>query len=141
MRDANTLSDGMSLGFPATFGDIASALRTIMAAPMLCSLSLSLLRDLELVLAESLNNVAEHAYAGINDGSVSVCISRDDQTVRIEIQDTGQAMPKKIADVSDAPPMDEGGRGWLLIRSLCKSVHYRRDQGVNHLTLEFISSD
>jgi anti-sigma regulatory factor (Ser/Thr protein kinase) len=50
-------------------------------------------------------------------------------------------MPEKIADDSGAVPMDEGGRGWLLIRSLCKSVNYRRDQGVNHLTLEFISSD
>jgi serine/threonine-protein kinase RsbW len=100
-------------------------------------------RDLELVLAEALNNVAEHAYAQMPGGEVRVTVTRKSDHLLISIRDHGVAMPVHRPQVPTPTEngSSEGGRGWLLINALCRKVSYERLAGTNRLMLEFLSSD
>ena len=98
---------------------------------------------IELVLAEILNNIMEHAYPESSDGGpIDIsCIQKPDG-LHVEIRDHGEEMPERKlplgrlksldVDVSDLP---EGGFGWFLIRHLAKDVTYGRDGAENLLSL------
>jgi serine/threonine-protein kinase RsbW len=89
----------------------------------------------ELVLAEVLNNVAEHAYAGTS-GHVAVTVALDRDGLRCDVVDEGVSMPGGVLPRGDLPtdPMAEGGFGWHLIRSLTRNLQYRRQRGANRLS-------
>jgi serine/threonine-protein kinase RsbW len=76
----------------------------------------------ELVLAEVLNNVAEHAYAG-GSGPVEVGLAPRPCGIACRIVDSGLAMPngqlpRGTCHRSTPGDLPEGGFGWHLIRSL-----------------------
>jgi serine/threonine-protein kinase RsbW len=95
----------------------------------------------ELVLAEVLNNVAEHAYAG-GSGPVEVALAATPQGIACKVIDRGLAMPQDqppeglLPPVGTNPPDDlpEGGFGWFLIRSLTADLTYARSAGRNRLS-------
>lgn len=97
--------------------------------------------DLQLVLAEVLNNVVEHAYAHQGYGWVRLTLAEKAGGVRASILDEGCAMPDhKVPSparhslngpLSDLP---EGGFGWALIHDLAKDLKYRRKGNRNHLS-------
>lgn len=95
----------------------------------------------ELVLAEVLNNVAEHAYAG-GSGPVEVGLSAIPNGIACRIIDRGLAMPEgalpegRLPATGTALPEDlpEGGFGWHLIRSLTADLSYARSAGQNRLS-------
>lgn len=96
----------------------------------------------ELVLAEALNNIVEHAYGGRADGRISVAIRRCNLGLCLVLRDHGSAMPGLSPPTGrdpSVPPLlgnlPEGGFGWLLIRALASDVVYRRAPGCNHLML------
>ena len=97
----------------------------------------------ELVLAEALNNVVEHAYAGRN-GQIELTIQRSQSGLRCAIVDEGHPMPNgtlptgnlDAAFSSDSLP--EGGFGWHLIRSLSHDLRYDRQKGRNHLSFRIL---
>lgn len=95
----------------------------------------------ELVLAEVLNNVVEHAY-GEAGGRVEVSLQKGPGGVQCLITDEGRAMPGgelpegrlpggPEINLSDLP---EGGFGWHLIRSLSTDLTYARVDGQNRLS-------
>lgn len=97
---------------------------------------------LELALAEVLNNIIEHAYAGQVPGQVSVSVARSarDNALVCRIEDDGQPMPgltlpegrmQPVADRTE--DLAEGGWGWALIRALTRDISYRRSGNRNHL--------
>lgn len=94
----------------------------------------------EIVLAEALNNIAEHAYAASGTGAIHVALTVLEGHLLMEIVDEGAALPgltpppckQPCLDASDLP---EGGFGWFLIRSLTESLRYERKGGTNHLQL------
>jgi serine/threonine-protein kinase RsbW len=96
---------------------------------------------LELALAEALNNVVEHAYAG-QCGTISLSIEVDHQTLHCQIVDQGGAMPgltPPLGHTSEALAahrdlMCEGGWGWHLIRSLTQDLVYDRVGDENRLS-------
>jgi serine/threonine-protein kinase RsbW len=105
------------------------------------------LQRVELVVAEALNNVYEHA-CGYADGIYVAATARlDPPLVRIEVVDRGAPMPglalperaerRSPAEARNLPreAMPEGGWGWMLIRDLTRSVHYERRDDGNHLHL------
>lgn len=102
----------------------------------------------ELVMAEALNNIVEHAYAGRLDGSISYDVQARPDAVVIEITDSGVVLPDgslptgKPADLN-APREDvaEGGYGWLMIRTLATDVRYTRLRRTNRLSLRVALSD
>ena len=95
----------------------------------------------EQVLAEVLNNVAEHAYAG-GAGDITVTLWRCPAGLSCLIIDQGREMPMGreppglLPDAANLPLADlpEGGFGWHLIRTLTADLHYVRDQGQNRLS-------
>lgn len=97
--------------------------------------------NLELTLAEVLNNIVEHAYAGRPPGYVRLAVTRESTAVFCRVEDDGQPMPGlrlpegAIAPVADRiEDMAEGGWGWALIRALTYDLAYERCIGRNHLT-------
>ena len=100
----------------------------------------SFLGNVELVLAEAVNNVIEHAYANIHGGQVEIRLEKTDSGIVVFLEDDGAAMPDGMApegrlhdlkvDLKDLP---EGGFGWFLIRELTDSLEFNRIGNRNQL--------
>jgi serine/threonine-protein kinase RsbW len=94
----------------------------------------------ETVLAEVLNNIVEHAYAGANGGDIGLVLARDVDGLAVELTDDGAPMPGGRLPEPRPAPLDvaledlpEGGFGWNVIRDLTAGLAYRRVNGVNRL--------
>lgn len=93
---------------------------------------------LELVLAEVMNNVAEHAglvpMAGTESRVMHLCVVMHDNGLSCAITDDGGSLPADCLLPRSLPalnPLDlpEGGFGWYLIQGLTQSLcYYREDQ-------------
>ncbi len=104
--------------------------------------------DVRIALAEAINNVVEHAYAGTTPENVHVKCSLGAENLEILITDSGVPMPEGALGtrvpasvdtvLSDLP---EGGFGWYLIRTLTSNVQYERRGGCNRLSLLFDFSE
>jgi serine/threonine-protein kinase RsbW len=99
------------------------------------------LATVEVVLAEVMNNIAEHAYAWRRDGEMLLVLRHTPEGLRISVSDEGMAMPDLAIPVGKgldpAAPLSEvaeGGFGWLIIRQLARELSYTRQDGVNHLS-------
>jgi serine/threonine-protein kinase RsbW len=87
---------------------------------------------MQIVLAEALNNIVEHAYSG-TIGVVELEAARGDAGLAFTITDRGLPMPDgevplgRIPDYpSDPSEMPEGGFGWFLIHDLTHELSYQR---------------
>jgi serine/threonine-protein kinase RsbW len=97
--------------------------------------------SIELVLAEVLNNIGEHAYRGMDEGSIQLSVWASGDTLHFEARDAGLPMPNGRMPAGRAARVDcpleeipEGGFGWYLIRHLTADLHYARVGEINHLT-------
>jgi serine/threonine-protein kinase RsbW len=92
----------------------------------------------EIVLAEALNNIVEHAYAN-SQGNIEISLKMQEDGLLVCITDSGLPMPDGALPDCPRPTTDpqqdlpEGGFGWFLIRSLSKDLSYRRDGPHNQL--------
>lgn len=97
----------------------------------------------ELVMAEVLNNIVEHAYPDpAQVGPICIVCVHQSNGLLVEICDSGHAMPKerlpigRLASVDvDLQDMPEGGFGWFLIQHLAKDVSYQRVGNENYLNM------
>ncbi|WP_166434057.1 ATP-binding protein [Roseovarius spongiae] len=96
---------------------------------------------IEIVLAEVLNNLAEHAYPANAPGPVHVTLSREASLMHVTIRDHGAPLPGLCLPKGAAPVLDvartelpEGGFGWFLIRTLAHDLEYRREGEENRLS-------
>jgi serine/threonine-protein kinase RsbW len=90
----------------------------------------------EIVLAEVLNNIVEHAYA-IESGTIRLCLSLGDGKLVCRIEDDGRAMPNGAPPAGllpNAQDLPEGGFGWHLIRTLSSGLQYERQGQTNRLS-------
>lgn len=90
----------------------------------------------EIVLAEALNNIVEHAYAD-GSGEIELTIRLNSRGLNCRIVDQGAPMPKGALPRGQLAPADdlpEGGFGWYLIRTLSEDLSYSRIEGQNQLT-------
>jgi len=115
-------------------------LQQLVAALTGAGLAESDISNTELILAEVLNNIAEHAYAdGIGPVEVTVELHKDGLVCAIA--DQGRPMPAGMVPDPEfpeiAPPdhLPEGGFGWHIIRCLTSDLGYQREDGWNRLTL------
>ncbi len=94
----------------------------------------------EIVLAEVMNNVAEHAFRWSPPGEMSVSVMHNDDGIWCEVADRGSAMAESALPLGrSADPEQprehtpEGGFGWHLIRELAQNVTYARHSNTNLL--------
>jgi serine/threonine-protein kinase RsbW len=97
--------------------------------------------SIEIVLAEVLNNIGEHAYRGMEEGRIELCIWTEGETLLFETRDAGLPMPNGRMPAGRAARLDcpveeipEGGFGWHLIRNLTAGLCYARIGDSNQLT-------
>jgi len=95
---------------------------------------------LELVLAEVMNNIVEHSYAGGGNGTISLSIVRDRRGLSCSLSDDGVPLPEGCLARPKLPEtavltehLPEGGFGWYLIHDLTRDLGYRREGGQNLL--------
>ncbi|AUH65321.1 ATP-binding protein [Paracoccus zhejiangensis] len=114
---------------------------------------------LELVLAEVLNNVAEHgpgaADSSEDSGSeaghraaplIHLCIVRLAGMLSCAVTDDGISLPAGCLLPPDAPAISEidlpeGGFGWFLIHDLTQELYYYREERRNFLAFRVPVSD
>ncbi|WP_424941644.1 ATP-binding protein [Aliiroseovarius sp. S253] len=102
----------------------------------------------EIVLAEVLNNIVEHAYQEDPTGRIDLYVEHSDTGFRVLVQDEGLPLPEDLpnkpvdydlsCDNSDLP---EGGFGWLLVRELTDGLHYERRNGRNILSFWILNPE
>jgi anti-sigma regulatory factor (Ser/Thr protein kinase) len=95
--------------------------------------------ELDLLVDELVMNVCTHAYPEGRPGDVTISYSvLPEGELSVEVADQGvefNPMKAKLPDLTlslDARPI--GGLGTHLVKTLAKSLTYRREQGWNRLT-------
>lgn len=107
---------------------VRHALQAIEQGPLLQAMSADGRDCALLVLAEMLNNVAEHAYAG-QGGPVGVVLRNNRQALCGRVFDWGTAPNwQTLPDpgLPDPAQLPQGGFGWGLIRILTQNLWLRR---------------
>lgn len=132
---------GYSQDIPATPAAVRLALADLQAALTPLSLTVEERATVELVLAEALNNIVEHAYAGMAGGRIGISVLPAADGLHCRLSDSGAPMPEGRAplgnycgpgtDLCDQP---ESGFGWFLIRNLARDPVYRRVRSENVLS-------
>lgn len=138
--DPELRAPDLLLEFQADPVSVRHSLTRMLSLPPLAGISADARTQAELVLAEVLNNVAEHAYSD-GGGRVAVTLSRVAAGIRCQVVDQGRAMPDGRLPEGRLPggpdialeDLPEGGFGWHLIRSLCSDLTYAREGGFNRL--------
>lgn len=130
----------IELTLPGNAMAVRSALETVLGQLSESGLSESDCGITELVLAEVLNNVVEHAYSAGDPGPIELYIRRTGSILACRITDHGHPMPSEQLptvphnDLSCEPQdLPEGGWGWLIIHELAEDVLYTRKGGRNFL--------
>lgn len=139
--DPDSRAGDLYLVFLATPALVRDNLARMLRRPPLSRLSQDGRGTAELVLAEVLNNVTEHAYAA-GAGPVSVTFRPEDKGVRCLIVDQGAPIPGGTLPEGRLPggpgtalqDLPEGGFGWHLIRTLTADLVYQRQDGRNRLS-------
>jgi len=97
----------------------------------------------ELVLAEVLNNIVEHAYGDSAQGDIALEAAVHSNTIWCQVIDFGRPMPggkippalRYDLDAMKVSDLPEGGFGWGLIRDLTTNLIYERNGQENRLSL------
>ncbi|MGB3246634.1 MAG: ATP-binding protein [Sulfitobacter sp.] len=131
------------LSVQSSDGATREALRGILTCLDPLALDIEEISTVELVLAEALNNIVEHAYPTKQPHRpIRIACTHLRDGLHISISDEGNAMPDGQMPIGMARDVDvdlmdlpEGGFGWFLIRDLAKDVRYRREGLENKLDL------
>jgi serine/threonine-protein kinase RsbW len=138
-RDSDRRAEGLHLVLQASPLAVRDSLAQMLAAPPLRDLSPDARGTAEVVLAEVLNNIAEHAYPD-GPGPVVVTLTPVTAGTQCLVVDQGIAMPGARLPEGRLPSantglddLPEGGFGWHLIHSLTRDLAYVRDGSCNRL--------
>jgi serine/threonine-protein kinase RsbW len=130
------------LVFPGNQLSVRKALKSCMQGLAHLEMGQDDKASVELVLAEVLNNVVEHAYQERDIGVIELDVLRRGDELEVKILDDGVPMPggempqglPHDLDAIGEQDLPEGGFGWFLIRELTRDLTYRRDGSRNHLS-------
>jgi serine/threonine-protein kinase RsbW len=123
--------------------EVRGALTSLLTGLAPLDLDVEELNIVELVVAEILNNIVEHAYPPTWPRSkISVTCKQERNGLHLCIIDRGKAMPDNQPPIGMSKPRDveisdmpEGGFGWFLIQYLAKDIKYQRSGQQNRLDL------
>lgn len=127
----------------STLPAVSAALTKACAALEDFGLATDDLSTAQIVLAEVLNNVVEHAYQYQPGHQIELWIEMSGRSLLCRVMDSGRPLPDGClskgssvnldVEISDLP---EGGFGWFLIKSLAKDISYRLENGKNTLRFQ-----
>ncbi|WP_197082870.1 ATP-binding protein [Pseudorhodobacter ferrugineus] len=123
---------------------VRSALDTVLASTAMLGLGDCARGTAEIVLAEVLNNIVEHAYARTT-GEIQLRLVPKSDGVFVAVCDQGRAFPHEQLPQGILPVIDvdaglpEGGFGWFLIRTLVQDLRYQRTDTTNHLSFTLLT--
>ena len=125
--------DATREGFAAAFDQLRTALDTL-------SLSGRPRLSVELVFEEVVANVVRHGARPDGRTTISLEVVLQDDAVRLTFLDDGIPFdPRQRPDPAPARDLEHaetGGRGFMLIHSVCKELEYARTpEGQNRLTV------
>jgi serine/threonine-protein kinase RsbW len=118
---------------------VRNSLATLLAHPILGSMDEAGRCTAEIVLAEVLNNIVEHAY-GCSSGEICISLRRQTGGIYIIVCDQGLPFPRdelpqgRLPEIETAQELPEGGFGWFLIRNLVQKLTYTRQNRRNQLS-------
>lgn len=120
---------------------VRDGLSDAIAALRVLKLSCEEYGAIELVFAEMMNNIVEHAYADTPDGIIQLVVQPKELGLFCTFSDDGHPMPDSSVPAGNFAEVDceiadlpEGGFGWFLIRDLARDLEYSRNGGKNILT-------
>lgn len=97
---------------------------------------------IEMVLAEALNNIAEHGGLGVQDSPIVINWFYEHGLFSATLKDNGRPYPARVIPDTGRPRLDvddadlpEGGFGWHIISQLCDTVRYQRNANQNQLSI------
>lgn len=90
--------------------------------------------QIQVVVAEALNNIVEHGHAASADGVIRVRCAVVGHDLEITIRDDGRPFDRLPSERFPAAQA-EGGRGWPIIVNWADSIEYRCAAEHNELTL------
>ncbi len=100
-----------------------------------------LLGRMHVALEEAVMNVAMHGIGLGRDEVITVRLQAEDGAVALVVEDAGPEFdPVAAPEVAKSASLEgvgAGGLGLRLLRHYCKDMAYRREAGVNRLTLRF----
>jgi serine/threonine-protein kinase RsbW len=90
---------------------------------------------LNLVLTEAVANAIEYADDKCPNHTVKICLSIEDNDLRIRVYDHGQGFDISAVPTPDLEQLSERGRGIFFIRNLMDSVAYNKSAAGNVLEM------
>lgn len=142
---AERLDDGdfvISCEMDSTPDDVSTTLTGINALLREEEYPLSPVSSWELVVAEVLNNIVEHAYQDQAGGLILLNLKFSTHGIKAQFTDYGLPMPGGTPPDGVPANLDverddlpEGGFGWFLIHSMTEDLVYRKAEDGNLLTL------
>ena len=140
----NSSETSLQLSFRATEAQASAGIAQLSDGLARRGLPAQRAGDVKIALAEAINNVVEHAYAGVAPAKVQVTCWLEHDRLDILISDTGNPLPglhppdgKPAAIGNTLEDLPEGGFGWFLIHQLTSDIRYERRNGCNRLSLRF----
>ena len=114
-------------------------LRELQAFSAAHDLPENVVQDVHLALDEIVSNVVFHGCRADRVCHISVDLALDGHEIVVHVRDDADPFdPLQKPDPDPALPLSDrpiGGLGIYLVKQLMTDVHYRREDGVNHLTL------
>ena len=103
----------------------------------------------QMVLAEAMNNIVEHAYADTpKTGILQLWVDADKDSLRVKLVDGGAPMPwnkvrnpRTLRRPLSLKYAKEGGYGWSIITTLATDLGYERINDQNHLSFRIDAPD
>ena len=124
------------------FGSVRYVVQDLCAQLSTCAIATDAIANVELVLAEVLNNITEHGCSKTHKSN-QYCVRWRQTKMHLFVQIEDQAPPLPLALVHNEPvPADpfslpEGGFGWGLIHMVSDQLRYKRRDNRNYLLVAF----
>ena len=98
------------------------------------------IREIELSIAEALNNIIKHSYKGNDENNIDIFMLFEDGKFSVELTDFGESRknvgkPVLEFDPADIDSLPEGGMGLFIIEQLMDENFYTVDGNKNIFTL------
>lgn len=139
-------SPSLDLQFPGTSGQVRRTLVHVRRHLLAQCHSKETVGKAEIVLAEIMNNIVEHALPGVPDGQISLNCRAVPGGWAFAICDNGREMPggvipgPRLPDIGTSlQDLPEGGFGWALVHMLSTDIAYERIAGQNCLSFRLLT--